>query len=69
MAARLCRSTLLGKTDEEAAMPTIGVHDSTLYRERSGQDPAMPFIHDGCGPDVWADEAEGLPLLHRAARR
>jgi hypothetical protein len=69
MAARLCRSTLLRKNDEEeATMPTIGVHDSTLYPERSSQDTAMPFI-DRCGPDVWADESERLPLLHRGTRR
>ena len=60
-ARRRRRSTLLaGTSDEEAAMPTIDINDTTLYYERTGHGPAMLFVHGMCGDaDVWADQAGG----------
>ena len=41
-------------------MPLIDVNDTTIYYERSGQGPAMLFVHGMCGDaDVWADQARG----------
>jgi 3-oxoadipate enol-lactonase len=45
--------------DEEAAVPTIDINDTTLYYERSGHGPAMLFVHGMCGDaEVWADQAQ-----------
>lgn len=39
-------------------MPTIDIDDTTLYYERTGQGPAMLFVHGMCGDaEVWADQA------------
>ena len=39
-------------------MPTIELNDTTLYYERTGQGPAMLFVHGMCGDaEVWADQA------------
>ena len=39
-------------------MPTIDVNDTTLYYERTGQGPAMLFVHGMCGDaEVGADQA------------
>jgi len=39
-------------------MPTIDVNDTTLYYERTGQGPAMLFVHGMCGDaEVWTDQA------------
>lgn len=39
-------------------MPTIDINDTTLYYERTGQGPAMLFVHGMCGDaEVWADQA------------
>jgi 3-oxoadipate enol-lactonase len=39
-------------------MPTSEVNGTTLHYERSGQGPAMLFVHGMCGDaDVWADQA------------
>jgi 3-oxoadipate enol-lactonase len=39
-------------------MPTIDVNNTTLYYERTGQGPAMLFVHGMCGDaEVWADQA------------
>ena len=39
-------------------MATIDIDDTTLHYERSGQGPAMLFVHGMCGDaDVWADQA------------
>ncbi|MGH8984515.1 MAG: alpha/beta fold hydrolase [Acidimicrobiia bacterium] len=39
-------------------MPTIDINDTTLYYERTGQGPAMVFVHGMCGDaEVWADQA------------
>ena len=43
-------------------MPTIDVTDTTLYYERTGQGPAMLFVHGMCGDaEVWADQAWRSP--------
>jgi 3-oxoadipate enol-lactonase len=40
-------------------MPTIDINDTTIHYERTGQGPAMVFVHGMCGDaDVWADQAE-----------
>ena len=52
-------------------MPTIDINDTTLYYERTGQGPAMLFVHGMCGDaDVWADQARAVlgPLHVRALR-
>ena len=52
-------------------MPTIDINDTTLYYERTGQGPAMLFVHGMCGDaEVWADQARPLlgPLHVRALR-
>jgi hypothetical protein len=37
---------------------TSEVNGTTLHYERSGQGPAMLFVHGMCGDaDVWADQA------------
>ena len=42
-------------------MPLADVKDSTLYYERTGQGPAMLFVHGMCGDaEVWADQARRL---------
>jgi 3-oxoadipate enol-lactonase len=42
-------------------MPTIDVSDTTLYFERTGQGPAVLFVHGMCGnADVWEDQARRL---------
>jgi len=39
-------------------MPTVEINDTTLYYERTGQGPAMLFVHGMCGDaEVWADQA------------
>ena len=39
-------------------MPTIAVNDTAIYHERTGQGPAMLFVHGMCGDaDAWADQA------------
>ena len=39
-------------------MPMIDVNDTTLYYERTGNGPAILFVHGMCGDaDVWADQA------------
>lgn len=39
-------------------MPTIDINDTTLYYQRTGQGPAMLFVHGMCGDaEVWADQA------------
>jgi pimeloyl-ACP methyl ester carboxylesterase len=39
-------------------VPTIDINDTTLYYERTGQGPAMLFVHGMCGDaEVWADQA------------
>ena len=39
-------------------MATIEIDDTTLYYERTGQGPAMLWVHGMCGDaDVWADQA------------
>ena len=38
-------------------MPRIDINNTTLHYERSGQGPAMLFIHGMCGDaDSWADQ-------------
>lgn len=40
-------------------MPTIEISDTTLYYERTGQGPAMLFVHGMCGDaEVWANQAQ-----------
>jgi len=47
-----------GSRDEEVAVPTIDINDTTLYYERTGHRPAMLFVHGMCGDaEVWADQA------------
>lgn len=42
-------------------MSTIGVNESTIYYERSGEGPGILWIHGMCGDaDVWADQARRL---------
>lgn len=39
-------------------MPTMDINDTTLYYERSGQGPAIMFVHGAFGhADNWADQA------------
>ena len=39
-------------------MATIELDETTIHYERSGQGPAMLFVHGMCGDaDVWADQA------------
>lgn len=39
-------------------MPTTRANDTTLYYERTGQGPAILFVHGMCGDaEVWADQA------------
>jgi 3-oxoadipate enol-lactonase len=39
-------------------MPTVDVNDTVLHYERTGQGPAMLFVHGMCGDaDVWAHQA------------
>jgi pimeloyl-ACP methyl ester carboxylesterase len=50
-------------------MPTIDVNDTTLYYERTGQGPAMLFVHGMCGDaEVWADQARRLANDHTCVR-
>ncbi len=40
-------------------MPTIEANGTTLYYERSGNGPAILFVHGMCGhADVWTDQAK-----------
>jgi pimeloyl-ACP methyl ester carboxylesterase len=42
-------------------MTTVEIDDTTLHVERSGQGPAMLFVHGMCGDaNVWADQAGRL---------
>jgi 3-oxoadipate enol-lactonase len=44
--------------DEEEAMATMDVDDTTLHYELSGAGPAMLFVNGMCGDaEVWADQA------------
>lgn len=39
-------------------MPTIEINDTTLHYERTGEGPAILFVHGMCGSaEVWADQA------------
>jgi len=39
-------------------VPTVDINDTTLYYQRTGQGPAMLFVHGMCGDaEVWADQA------------
>ena len=50
-------------------MPTIGINDTTLHYERTGQGPAMLFVHGMCGDaDVWADQARRFSNDHTCVR-
>jgi 3-oxoadipate enol-lactonase len=50
-------------------MPTIDVNDTTLYYERTGQGPAMLFVHGMCGDaEVWADQARRLSNEYSCVR-
>lgn len=50
-------------------MPTIDIDDTTLYYERTGQGPAILFVHGMCGhADVWADQAERLSDRYTCVR-
>src|SRR5688500_12954336 len=64
------RSTLLsGKRDEEAAVPTIDVNDTTLHYERTGRGRTILFVHGMCGDaDVWADQARRLSDRYTCVR-
>lgn len=50
-------------------MPTIDINDTTLYYERTGQGPAMLFVHGLCGDaEVWADQARRFAGDHTCVR-
>ena len=50
-------------------MPTIDVNDTTLYYERTGQGPAVLFVHGMCGhADVWEDQARRLSDRYACVR-
>jgi pimeloyl-ACP methyl ester carboxylesterase len=50
-------------------MPTIAVNDIPLYYERTGQGPAMLFVHGMCGDaEVWADQAHRFSSDHTCVR-
>src|SRR5947209_839892 len=50
-------------------MPTIDVNDTTFYYERSGDGPAVLFIHGMCGDaEVWADQAARLSDRYTCVR-
>lgn len=50
-------------------MPTVDVSDTILYYERTGQGPAMLFVHGMCGDaDVWADQARRFSNAYTCVR-
>lgn len=50
-------------------MPTIDVNGTSLYYERTGQGPAMLFVHGMCGhADVWADQVRWFAHDHTCVR-
>ena len=50
-------------------MATIEVNGTTLYYERTGQGPAVLFVHGMCGDaDVWADQAGRLADRYTCVR-
>lgn len=50
-------------------MPTIDVNNTSLYYERTGEGPAILFIHGMCGhADVWADQAERVSDRYTCVR-
>lgn len=52
-----------------AVMPAIDVNNTSLYYERTGEGPAILFIHGMCGhADVWADQAERLSDRYTCVR-
>jgi len=50
-------------------MPSIDVNDTILYYERTGQGPAMLFVHGMCGDaEVWAEQASRFSNDHTCVR-
>ena len=50
-------------------MTTIDIDDTTLHHERSGDGPAMLFVHGMCGhADVWADQADRFSRRYSCVR-
>ena len=50
-------------------MPTVQVNDVPIYYERTGQGPAVLFIHGMCGSaDVFSDQAERLSDRYTCVR-
>jgi 3-oxoadipate enol-lactonase len=55
--------------ETEPAMPHTNVNDTTIYYERSGQGPAVLFVHGMCGDaEVWADQSGRLSDRYSCVR-
>lgn len=50
-------------------MPTIEINDTSLHYERTGEGPAVLFVHGMCGDaEVWADQARRLADRYTCVR-
>ena len=50
-------------------MPTTAINDTTFYYERTGEGPAVLFVHGMCGDaDVWAEQARRLSDRYTCVR-